>query len=305
MLSKTPVEAPASLIKAAAGGPAALTLVVGADHPVALESARQAATAGLIEPILIGDPQRIAALADAAGWDIAGLKVLPAAGDAALADAAAGAAADPALRIVMKGQVHTDALMGAMLRREAGIRVGNRLSHVFHMTTPDSPRPFLISDGALNVAPDFKTMQAIVTNMVTLCHKIGMAHPRLALLSATEETLPQMPSSLAAREVADWAATAGLGAEVEGPLAFDNAVSPEAAAIKGLSANPVAGQADGVIVPSIEVGNAVFKMMAYFMGACAAGVVMGGRIPIVITSRADPPAARLASAALATLVSRD
>ncbi|MBY8975299.1 phosphate acetyltransferase [Rhodobacteraceae bacterium NNCM2] len=300
MLSTQPVETPAALMSAA-GRPETRTLVVGADHPVALESARQAAEAGLIEPVLIGNRAEISRLAEATGWDIGAITLIDATGDAALADAAAIAAADPGLGIVMKGQVHTDALMGAMLRREAGIRIGKRLSHIFHMTLPGEDRPFLISDAALNVAPDFKTMQAITENMVTLAHKVGLAHPRLALLSATEEPLPQMPSSVAAREVADWAAGAGFKASIAGPLAFDNAVSPEAAAIKGLSGHPVAGQADGVIVPTIEVGNALFKMMVFFMGACAAGVVMGGRIPIVITSRADPPAARLASTALATL----
>ncbi|MEM8792068.1 MAG: bifunctional enoyl-CoA hydratase/phosphate acetyltransferase [Pseudomonadota bacterium] len=302
MLSTTPITAPARLLAAAGAASPARTLIVGADHPVALESARRATEAGLIEPVLIGGAERVAVLAEEAGWDIAPFRLIDATGDAALADAAALAAADPAVRIVMKGQIHTDALMGALLRKEAGIRTGKRLSHIFHMTVPGSDDPFLISDAALNVAPDAKTLQAIAENMVTLCHRISIARPRLAALSATEEALPQMPSSLAAAELTDWARTQGFEAEIAGPLAFDNAVSPEAAAIKGLSGHPVAGQAHGVIVPTIEVGNALFKMMAFFMSACAAGVVMGGRIPIVITSRADPPAARLASTALARLV---
>lgn len=301
MLSTRPVTAPSSLLEMAAGRPPARTLVVGADHTVALESARQATESGLIEPILLGKPSRIADLAEESGWDISPFQQIGASGDQALADAATHAAGDPALKAVMKGQIHTDALMGAMLRREAGIRVGRRLSHIFHMTVPDVPDPFLISDAALNLAPDLKTFQAIAENMVTLSHRVGIERPRLAVLSATEEPLAQMPSSLMARNVADWAAAAGFGAEIAGPLAFDNAVSPAAAAIKGLADHPVAGRADGVIVPTIEVGNALFKMMVYFMGACAAGIVMGGRIPIILTSRADPPEARLASAALAAV----
>ncbi|MEM7668939.1 MAG: phosphate acyltransferase, partial [Pseudomonadota bacterium] len=257
MLSTRPVKAPAALLDKAAGRPPALTLVVGADHAVAFESAKQATDAGLIEPVLIGDPIRIAKLSEERDWDVSAFRKIDASGDQALADAATHAAGDPALKAVMKGQIHTDALMGAMLRRESGIRTGRRLSHIFHMSVPDDERAFLISDAALNVAPDLKTFQAITENMVTLGHALGMERPRFALLSATEEPLPQMPSSLMARSVADWASGADLGAEIAGPLAFDNAVSPEAAAIKGLADHPVAGQADGVIVPTIEVGNAL------------------------------------------------
>ncbi|MEM9044908.1 MAG: phosphate acyltransferase [Pseudomonadota bacterium] len=302
MLSTVPIRAPKRLMQMASKAPRAVTLIVGADHPVALESAYQATRVGLIEPVLIGNSTKLSELAEAANWDIKPFQQIDATGDSALADAAALAAADLAVKIVMKGQVHTDALMGALLRKEAGIRIGKRLSHIFHMTLPDKDDPFLISDAALNVAPDMKTLQAIAENMVTLADRIGIADPRLAVLSATEETLPQMPSSLIAAELTEWARKAALPAQIAGPLAFDNAVSPAAAEIKGLSNHPVAGRSQGVIVPSIEVGNALFKMMVYFMSACAAGVVMGGRIPIIVTSRADPPEARLASAALASLV---
>ncbi|MEL6478432.1 MAG: phosphate acyltransferase [Pseudomonadota bacterium] len=300
MLSTTPVTAPAALLARAQGRPRVRALIVGADHPVAMESARLGTDAGLIEPVLIGALPRMAELAENSGWDIAAFTQIDASGDAALADAAAVLAPDPAIQMVMKGQIHTDALMAALLRREAGIRIGKRLSHIFHMTVGESA-PLLISDGALNVAPDMKTLQAIAENLVTLSGMIGLEAPKIACLSASEEVLPQMPSSVAAGDLASWANAQGWPAAFHGPLAFDNAVSPEAAALKRLS-GPVAGQADALLVPSIEVGNALFKMMVYFMGACAAGVVMGGRIPIVITSRADPPEARLASAALAALV---
>jgi len=303
MLSNRAIEAPASLMDLASGAGCAPTVVIGADTEVALASVRAAAEAGLIEPILIGNRSLIQAGAEAMGWDIGGLKLISAQGDAQIADAAAALVADPAIRIAMKGHVHTDAMMAALLRKETGLRIGRRLSHIFHMSVPDA-RPLLITDAALNVAPDAKTRQAIVENLVGLCKALELERPRIAVLSATEEKLAQMPSSLDAAELAEWARTQNWPAEIAGPLAFDNAVSPAAAAIKGLQDHPVAGRADALVVPTIEVGNALFKMMVYFMGACAAGVVVGGRIPIVLTSRADPPAARLASPALAVIAAR-
>ncbi len=301
MLSTKPIEAPAALLDRAAGRAAVPALIVGADTSVALESARLAADHGLIEPVLIGDPARITAAAEQIDWDIGGLKVIAAAGEEALADAAAIGVADPAIRIVMKGQIHTDALMGAMLRRDAGVRTNQRMSHVFHMTVPGEDKPLLITDGALNVAPDLRTRQSILANLVGLCHAIGLDRPNIAILSATEGPMKSMPTSLDAAELTEWAAGQDFAAEIDGPFAFDNAVSPEAVAIKGMTGRPVAGNADALLVPAIETGNALFKMMVYFMGACAAGVVVGGRVPIIITSRADPPAARLASTALASL----
>lgn len=304
MLSNRPVEAPESLMDRASGAGQVPTVVIGADTEVALASARAAADAGLIEPILVGDPALIRAASESLGWDIGGLKLAEARGDGQIADAAARLVADPAIRIAMKGHVHTDAMMAALLRKETGLRIGRRLSHIFHMSTPGGDRPLLITDAALNVAPDAKTRQAIAENLVGLCRALQMGRARIAVLSATEEKLAQMPSSIDAAELADWAKAQNWPAEFAGPLAFDNAVSPAAAAIKGLRDHPVAGRADALIVPTIEVGNALFKMMVYFMGACAAGVVVGGRIPIVLTSRADPPAARLASTALAAVAAR-
>lgn len=304
MLSDRPVEAPASLMDLASGAGRAPTVVIGADTGTALASVRAAAEAGLIEPILVGNPALIRAGSEALGWDIGGLKLAEAHGDAQIADIAARLVADPAIRIAMKGHVHTDAMMAALLRKETGLRIGRRLSHIFHMSVPGGARPLLITDAALNVAPDARTRQAITENLVGLCRALEMERPRIAMLSATEEKLAQMPSSLDAAELAEWARAQNWAAEFAGPLAFDNAVSPAAAAIKGLHDHPVAGRADALIVPTIEVGNALFKMMVHFMGACAAGVVVGGRIPIVLTSRADPPAARLASTALAAIAAR-
>ncbi|MEM7060902.1 MAG: phosphate acyltransferase [Pseudomonadota bacterium] len=301
MLSTLPIEAPRALMERANGRPAALALVVGADTSVAMQSAKSAVEAGLIVPILIGDLTRMAESADLIGWNISGFQQIQGSGDAELADAAARAVADPAVQVVMKGQIHTDALMGAMLRKDAGVRTGQRMSHIFHMTVPGSQKPLLISDGALNVAPNEKTQHAILENLVSLCHVIGIPHPKIALLSATEEPMPSMPTSEEAAALRDWALDQNFDAEIDGPFAFDNAVAPEAVRIKGMTGRPVAGHADALMVPAIETGNALFKMLVWFKSACAAGVVVGGRVPIIITSRADPPEARLASAALAAL----
>lgn len=301
MLSTTPIEAPKTLLALATGCSPARTLIAGADTALALESARDAMEQGLIIPVLIGDPNKITASAQSIDWNIAAIEIEAATGDSEIAEVTGRLAADDAIEIIMKGHVHTDALMGAMLRKDANIRVsGQRMSHVFHMTVPGVERALMITDGALNIAPDLRTKQSILTNGVDLCHKLGIAQPNIAMLSASEEIMPQMPSTIDAAELVQWAKDEGLVANIAGPFAFDNAVSPMAAKIKGID-NPVAGNADMLLVPNIETGNGLFKMMTYFMGACPAGVVLGGRIPIIITSRADPAAARLASAALAVV----
>ncbi|HSG94486.1 MAG TPA: phosphate acyltransferase, partial [Afifellaceae bacterium] len=178
---------------------------------------------------------------------------------------------------------------------------GRRLTHAFHMSVAGFERALIIADAALNVAPDIRTKQAIIENSIGFARAAGVSEPNVALLSASETVSERVPSSAEAAELTQWAGAHLRGAQVFGPLAFDNIVSREAALIKGID-HPVAGDADIVIVPNIECGNALFKMMVYFMSACAGGLVLGGRIPVMLTSRADPPAARLASAALAVLV---
>lgn len=303
MLSTRDVVCPRILLDQARGGSPVRTVVAGADSAPALESARLAAEAGLIEPILVGAEAAMRRQADRLGWDIGGCERIEAAGEAAVSHAAAALAGRGAAAAVMKGHVHTDALMAALLAPEAGIRTGRRLSHLFHMTVPDSERVLIITDAALNVAPDLKTKQAIVENAIDLCRALGLERPHIAVLSATETPSERMPSSLDAAALTRWAEERRLAARVFGPVAFDNIVSRDAALLKGIE-HPVAGNADVVVVPNIECGNALFKMMVYFMSACAAGIVLGGRIPIMLTSRADPPAARLASAALAVLAAR-
>ena len=300
MLSTAPFEVPGYLLEKALALPTPAMAVAGAANPLALESARRAADEGLADPVLVGEGDAIAALASRMGWDISGIRVVDAADEAAAAEAAVALASGGEVTALMKGHVHTDALMRAVLKREAGLRTDRRISHIFHMTVPGHDQVLHITDAAINVQPTVDDKVHILRNVVDLAHALGNAEPRVAVLSGAETVNPAMPSSVDAAEVV---ARAGdvAGAMVDGPLAFDNAVSPEAARIKGID-SPVAGRADVLLVPNLEAGNFLFKQMVYFMSATAAGIVMGARVPIVLTSRADPPEARLAATAIAAIV---
>ena len=302
MLSTEPFEVPGYLRELARGLPRVAMAVAGADHPVALESARRAAESGAIEPVLIGEADAIRSLAAGAGWDLGGVRVVEAVDETGKAEAAAALAKGGEAATIMKGHVHTDALMRAVLRRDAGLRAGRRASHVFHMTAPGRDGVLHVTDAVVNVRPDADEMLDIVNNAVELARALDSREPRVALLSGAEVANPAMPSSVQAAEVAARAAGGAVaGAVVDGPFGFDNAVSPEAARLKGIG-GPVAGKADILVVPTIEAGNILFKQMVYFMSATAAGVVMGAKVPIVLTSRADPPEARLAAAFIAAIV---
>ena len=299
-LSTAQVVCPPALLDRASGKGAAVTAIVGADHPVALDSARQAQAAGIITPVLIGSRPGIEAEAQQIGWDVSDVEIVEASGESGAAQTGAELAASGAVAMVMKGHVHSDTFMRPLLAKEGGIRSTGRLSHVFHMTVPDSDKSIMLTDCALNVAPNNRTRIAIVENVVGLAHKLGNAKPRVALLAASESVSEAMPVTQECEQIATHFAASELSAEVFGPLAFDNVVSGDAAKMKGID-HPVAGDADVVVVPTIETGNALFKMMVYFMSACAAGIVLGGKVPVLLTSRADPPAARLASAALGAI----
>ena len=188
--------------------------------------------------------------------------------------------------------------MKEMLKREYNLLGKIRLSHIWHMTIDKDDKPLIITDGALNVLPNVKTKMHILKNVINFSNRIGIEKPKVSVLSATEEVLESVPSSIDANEITKLAKEDNLNADVFGPLAFDNSISKKSAAIKGVK-NIVAGQADVLLVPSVETGNSLVKMMIYFMGACAAGVVVGGKVPVVITSRADSAPARLASIAAA------
>jgi len=190
--------------------------------------------------------------------------------------------------------------MKEILKRDYSLLGKKRLSHIWHMTIDEESSPLIITDGALNVLPNIKTKIHILKNVVDFSHRIGIKRPKVSVLSATEEVLDSMPSSLEAKEISKIAKDENINADVFGPLAFDNSISKKSAAIKGIN-NIVAGQADVLLVPSVETGNSLVKMMIYFMGACAAGVVVGGKVPIVITSRSDEAQARLSSIAAAVV----
>lgn len=303
MLSTTPIEIPGALLKKAQSLRSTRMAIAGADHEVALDSALASQAAGLIDPVLVGNSSAIEDLLAKRDLAASSFTIIHADNERESAETAVKLAHDDDVGAVMKGQIHTDTLLRAVLNKDFGLRVGScRLSHVFHMSVPGDEKSLLISDAAINVAPDIETHLHITRNAVAVAHALGNKNPKVALLSASESVLDAMPSSQQAADVAKRAQAEIDGAIFGGPFAFDNAVCPQAAALKGIT-HPVAGSADILVVPNIETGNGLFKMMVYFMSACAAGIVMGAKVPIVLTSRADPPAARLTAAAIASILS--
>ena len=302
MLSEKPFEVPPYLLDRVKGMDRVRMAIAGADHPIALKSARQGADAGLIDPVLVGDADVIRAAAQDIDWDITSFAIVDAVGEEKAPAAAVALAKSGEVTSLMKGHLHTDALMKAVVSREHGLRTSRRLSHIFHMTVPGNDRVLMITDAAVNVQPDTDTKIDITNNAIAMAHALGNPKPRVALLSGTESVLPAMPSSVDAAKVVKRANAGEVkNAIVDGPFAFDNALSKKAAALKGMG-GPVAGQADILVVPNIETGNGLFKMMVYFMSGLAAGLVMGAVVPIVLTSRADPPEARFAATAIAAIV---
>jgi len=300
-LCSTPVECPPSLLTRAAPLPRATTAVVNAGSPVVMKSVKMAVDESLIEPVLVGNSSNIYAAAQEINWDISEFRIVDATDEESSASAAVSLARNNEVSSLMKGNIHTDNLLRAVINKEHGLRTGTRLSHVFHMSVPNSAAAICITDAAINVLPSVAIKLDIARNVTKLLHSIGYQQPKIAVLSATEVATKAMPSSLEAAEVVAAANTGEVeGALVGGPFAFDNAVSPAAAKLKKIT-HPVAGNADVLLVPNIETGNALFKQMVYFMGAAAAGVVLGAKVPIILTSRADPAAARLAATALASI----
>jgi phosphate acetyltransferase len=302
-LSHREVQCPRSLLKRAASAEPVVTAIIGAGHPLALQSAREAQNAGIIQPLLVGDAKAIGQAAKEIDWDIEDLQIVERPSEERSAKEGAALARSGAVQMVMKGHIHSDTFMRPLLAKDTGIRGQQRLSHVFHMTLPDTDEAIMLTDCAVNVAPNIPTRLAIIENAVALAHKLGQQRPRVALLGASETVSDAMPVTGECQEITAHFGATDLQADVFGPLAFDNIVSVAAARMKGIE-HPVAGNADIVVVPTIEAGNALFKMMVYLMSACAAGIVLGGSVPVLLTSRADPPAARLASAALGAIAGR-
>ena len=276
--------------------------VVNPVDQVSLIGAVDAAQAKLITPVLIGPADAIKDAAQSTGIDIAGLKVVTADD----AEAAAASAVDMALagsvEALMKGALHTDVLMHAVVAGTHNLRTERRISHVFVMDVPTYPRPLLITDAAINIYPDLETKRDIVQNAIELAHALGIAMPRVAILSAVETVSPKIKATLEAAALCKMADRGQItGAILDGPLAFDNAVSADAAKIKHI-VSPVAGQADILVVPDLEAGNMLAKQLEYLAEAEGAGIVLGARVPIVLTSRADNVLSRIASCAVAVLL---
>jgi phosphotransacetylase len=281
-------------------GPIRMAVVNPVDAS-SIEGAILSAQAGLIDPVLFGARRTIRAAADKAGVDLAGIEIrdVPDPGEAARA--AAQLAAGGGCEALMKGSLHTDTLLRAVIDI-AELRTSRRMSHVFIEDVPGYPRLLLVSDAAVNIRPDLDMMRDIVQNAIDLAHAIGIERPKVALLSAVETVTQDIPSTVAADALREMAVRGEItGADVDGPLAMDNAVFEQAAQIKGIK-SAVAGRADILIAPDLEAGNILAKSLDYLAGAEAAGIALGARIPIALTSRADNARERRASAALAVLV---
>ena len=300
MLSDKSTVCPLNLLDIAHKKRGVKAAIVNAGKTLPMLSVMDAVKERLIEPVFIGDKNEIKKCADELKFDISDYKILDESIENETAKIAAKLAAKDEIKIIVKGHIHTDVLMKEVLKREYNLIGKKRLSHIWHMSIEKDDSPLIITDGALNVNPNVKTKMHILKNVVDFCHRIKIARPKVSILSATEEVLDSMQSSLDAKEICELAEKESLNADIFGPLAFDNSVSKKSAEIKGIK-NIVAGDADVLLVPNVEAGNALVKMMIYFMGACAAGVVIGGKVPVVITSRSDDATARLASIAAAVV----
>ena len=300
MLSNKEIVCPNNLLDAAHKKKGVKAAVVNAGMPLPMLSVQDAVKENLIEPIFIGDKKEIQKCAEDLKWDISQYEIIDEPIENNTAPIAAKLASEDKVKIIVKGHIHTDILMKEVLKREYNLMGKTRLSHIWHMTIEKEDAPLIITDGALNVLPNIKTKMHILKNVIDFSHRIGISRPKVSILSATEEVIDSVPTSLEAAELTKLAEKENLNADVFGPLAFDNSISKKSASIKGIK-NSVAGVADVLLVPSVEAGNALVKMMIYFMGACAAGVVIGGKVPVVITSRSDEAPARLASIAAAVV----
>ena len=300
MLSNKKIVCPNNLINVAKKTGTVNAAIVNAGEIFPMESVHKAVQHNLINPTFIGNETEIKKYAKKLNWNIEKYKIIDEKVEDNTAPIAAKLAREEKVRIIVKGHIHTDVLMKAVLKRDLNLIGKKRLSHVWHMTLHSDDKPFIITDGVVNVSPKLEVKMHILRNAVEFAKKIGISKPKVSVLSATEEILESVPSSIEADLITKKAKEENINADVFGPLAFDNSVSKKSAAIKKIK-NEVAGSADILLVPNVETGNALVKMMIYFMGACAAGVVVGGKVPVVITSRSDDAPARLASIAAAVV----
>jgi len=289
------------LIAAAREIPAVRTAVAHPCDESSLKGALDAAAAGMIQPILIGPEGKIRGIARQFGLDIGTAEIVDVPHSHAAAAKAVELVRTGDARLIMKGSLHSDELLAEIARRETGLRTERRISHVFIMDVPTYPRTLFITDAAVNIFPDLEAKRDIVQNAVDLHNGLGLGQPKVAILSAVETVTPKIPSTIDAAALCKMADRGQIvGAELDGPLAFDNAISPEAARIKGIR-SAVAGQAQILIVPDLEAGNMLAKNLTFLSGADAAGIVLGARVPVILTSRADEVRTRMASCAIAAL----
>jgi phosphotransacetylase len=276
--------------------------VAAAAHKLVLQSLQRAVDLNLIIPLLVGREEDIRAEAEAIGWDLEDEQIVPTPTNRLAAEVAADLVRDGKADVLMKGYLHTDEMLHAVLRHEGGLRTDRLLSHVFVLEVPTYHKLLLITDAAININPDITQKASITQNAVDLARKLGVELPKVAALSSIETINPNIPSTVHAACLSKMAERGQIkGALVDGPLAFDNAISAEAAEDKGI-VSPVAGDVDVVVVPDLDAGNILSKNLEYLASAKMAGIVMGARAPVVLTSRSDPPRARVFSLALASLL---
>ena len=303
MLSTKKIVVPTNLINLAKKTALIPVGIICAHHESTMISAKQAYELSLIEPIFIGLKQSIIEEANKLNWNIDKFQIFEENNDQDAAVLGAKLASENKIKVLIKGNLHTDILMRVYLKKEYSLIEGKRLSHIWQMTLDQNDKPLFITDGALNVAPRLDVKMHILRNAVEFAKQVGISKPRVAVLSGTEDPIESMPSSMEAKEIMDKSIIENINAYVHGPLAFDNAISPKAAQIKKIQ-NEVAGKADIILVPNLETGNSLSKIMVYFLGACAAGIIIGGKVPIVVTSRADQTASRIASIAAANIATQ-
>jgi phosphate acetyltransferase len=274
-------------------------------HPCdesSLKGAVEAGEMGLLQPILVGPPAKIETVAAQCKLDLSRYEIVDAPHSHAAADLAVQLAREGKVEMLMKGSLHTDELMGAVVRTATGLRTGRRISHAFIMDVPSLDRPIIVTDAAINIFPTLEDKMHIVQNAIDLAHVLGLKQPKVAILSAMETVNPKVPSTVEAAALCKMADRKQItGGILDGPLALDNAIDLAAAQIKKID-SPVAGLADILVVPDLEAGNMLAKSLSFMAGADAAGIVLGARLPIILTSRADSVITRLASCAVAALV---
>jgi phosphate acetyltransferase len=290
------------LIAAAKALPPLATAVAYPCDETSLKGAVEAAEAGLIKPLLVGPEEKIHGVVQAFYLNLTGIEIINVPNSQAAAERAVALVRSGKAELLMKGSLHTDELLSEVVKRDTGIRTGRRISHVFVMDVPDHPNTLFITDAAVNIAPDLTAKHDIIQNAIDLHVGLGLGTPKVAILSAVETVTLSIPSTIEAAALCKMADRGQItGGELDGPLAFDNAISPEAARIKGIK-SPVAGQAQILVVPDLEAGNMLAKNLTFLSGADAAGIVLGARVPIILTSRADNVRTRMASCAVAMLL---